>query len=393
MNCSQENEPENEDPQIKSWDDMNLKDDLLRGIYSNGFETPSEIQKKAIIPLSKGRDLLAQAQSGSGKTGSFTIGALQIIDVSINQTQVLILVPTHELARQITLVVQSIGSVIKGLVVKTIIGGTSVREDVQSMEANVPHLIVGCVGRVCDMISKRYIDTTQLKLLILDEADEMLTQGFGSQIRFMFKSFFPEKIQVALFSATMPDEMVALTGNILRNPVHIRVKLEDLSLKAIDQYYIAVADDNMKYSVLKDLFAKISVSKCIIYCNSVKRVETLGQSMARDGFSVCCIHSGMEKEERTDIFNQFRNGQQRALVSSDITARGIDIQQVSVVVNFDVPKSEHTYLHRIGRSGRWGRKGFAINLVSRHDMQQIHKIESNYKITIAEMPANFDGKV
>jgi translation initiation factor 4A len=393
MNCSQENEPENEDPQIKSWDDMNLKDDLLRGIYSNGFETPSEIQKKAIIPLSKGRDLLAQAQSGSGKTGSFTIGALQIIDVSINQTQVLILVPTHELARQITLVVQSIGSVIKGLVVKTIIGGTSVREDVQSMEANVPHLIVGCVGRVCDMISKRYIDTTQLKLLILDEADEMLTQGFGSQIRFMFKSFFPEKIQVALFSATMPDEMVALTGNILRNPVQIRVKLEDLSLKAIDQYYIAVADDNMKYSVLKDLFAKISVSKCIIYCNSVKRVETLGQSMARDGFSVCCIHSGMEKEERTDIFNQFRNGQQRALVSSDITARGIDIQQVSVVVNFDVPKSEHTYLHRIGRSGRWGRKGFAINLVSRHDMQQIHKIESNYKITIAEMPANFDGKV
>jgi translation initiation factor 4A len=393
MNCSQENEPENEDPQIKSWDDMNLKDDLLRGIYSNGFETPSEIQKKAIIPLSKGRDLLAQAQSGSGKTGSFTIGALQIIDVSINQTQVLILVPTHELARQITLVVQSIGSVIKGLVVKTIIGGTSVREDVQSMEANVPHLIVGCVGRVCDMISKRYIDTTQLKLLILDEADEMLTQGFGSQIRFMFKSFFPEKIQVALFSATMPDEMVALTGNILRNPVQIRVKLEDLSLKAIDQYYIAVADDNMKYSVLKDLFAKISVSKCIIYCNSVKRVETLGQSMARDGFSVCCIHSGMEKEERTDIFNQFRNGQQRALVSSDITARGIDIQQVSVVVNFDVPKSEHTYLHRIGRSGRWGRKGFAINLVSRHDMQQIHKIESNYKITIAEMPAHFDGKV
>jgi superfamily II DNA/RNA helicase len=149
----------------------------------------------------------------------------------------------------------------------------------------------------------------------------------------------------------------------------------------------------MKYSVLKDLFAKISVSKCIIYCNSVKRVETLGQSMARDGFSVCCIHSGMEKEERTDIFNQFRNGQQRALVSSDITARGIDIQQVSVVVNFDVPKSEHTYLHRIGRSGRWGRKGFAINLVSRHDMQQIHKIESNYKITIAEMPAHFDGKV
>jgi len=384
---------EEDNLQIKSWDEMNLKDDLLRGIYSNGFETPSEIQKKAIIPLSKGRDLLAQAQSGSGKTGSFTIGSLQIIDVSVRQTQVLILVPTHELARQITLVVQSIGSVMKGLVAKTIIGGTSVREDVQSITTQVPHLIVGCVGRVCDLISKRYIETTHLKLLVLDEADEMLTQGFGSQIRFMFKSFFPEKIQVALFSATMPDEMVALTRNILRNPVHIRVKMEDLSLKAIDQYFVAVTDDNMKYSVLKDLFARISVSKCIIYCNSVPRVETLAQCMARDGFSVCAIHSGMEKHERTSFLNQFRNGQQRALVSSDVTARGIDIQQVSVVVNFDVPKSEHTYLHRIGRSGRWGRKGFAINLVSRYDVQQIQKIESHYKITIKEMPANFDGKV
>ena len=378
---------------INSWDDMDLKENVLRGIYSYGFEIPSEIQKKAIVPMAKGNDLLAQAQSGSGKTGSFTIGTLQQIDTSKTQTQALILAPTHELAKQITNVVERIGSMMDNLQVKTIIGGTSIKDDIKSMEENIPHVVVGCIGRVSDMILKRHIDTTELKLLVLDEADEMLSQGFGSQLRSLFETFFPQKMQVALFSATMPDEIVELSRKILRNPVHIRVKLEELSLKAIEQYYVAVQDDNMKYDVLKDLFSIISVSKCIIYCNSVTRVETLYKSMERDGFSVCCIHSSMDKQDRTSIFNEFRNGQQRVLISSDITARGIDIQQVSVVMNFDVPSNVHTYLHRIGRSGRWGRKGFAINLVSRFDVPNIRKIEKHYSINVKELPANFNCKV
>ena len=382
-----------EENNINRWDDMDLKQEVLRGIYSYGFETPSEIQKKAILPMSNGKDLLAQAQSGSGKTGSFTIGTLQRIDTTKSQTQGLILAPTHELARQIADVITKIGSMMEGLQVKTIIGGTSIREDVQSMEANVPHVVVGCIGRVNDMITKRYIDVSELKLLVLDEADEMLSQGFGSQLRSLFDTFFPEKMQVALFSATMPDEMVTLTTKILHNPVHIRVKLEELSLKAIEQYYVAVQNDGMKYSVLKDLFSIISVSKCIIYCNSVRRVETLFKAMEQDGFSVCCIHSSMDKQERTNIFNQFRNGEQRVLISSDITARGIDIQQVSVVVNFDVPPNVHTYLHRIGRGGRWGRKGFAINLVSRFDVPHMKKIEAHYTISINELPANFTCQI
>lgn len=378
---------------INSWDDMDLKDDVLRGIYSYGFEIPSEIQKKAIVPMSKQRDLLAQAQSGSGKTGSFTIGTLQQIDTSKACTQALILAPTHELANQITSVVQKIGSMMENLQVKTIIGGTSIKDDIKSMEENIPHVVVGCIGRVSDMISKRHIDTTDLKLLVLDEADEMLSQGFGDQLRGLFETFFPQNMQVALFSATMPDEMVELSSKILRNPVHIRVKLEELSLKAIEQYYVAVHNDGMKYDVLKDLFSIISVSKCIIYCNSVNRVEMLYKSMENDGFSVCCIHSSMDKQDRTSIFNEFRNGQQRVLISSDITARGIDIQQVSVVMNFDVPSNVHTYLHRIGRGGRWGRKGFAINLVSRFDVQNIRKIEKHYTIDVKELPANFNCKV
>ena len=378
---------------INRWDDMDLKPEVLRGVYSYGFEVPSEIQKKAIVPMIQGKDLLAQAQSGSGKTGSFTIGTLERIDTSISKTQALILAPTHELAKQITEVIQKIGSMMTNLQVKTIIGGTSIREDVQSMEANVPHVVVGCIGRVNDMITKRFIDVVELKLLVLDEADEMLSQGFGNQLRTLFETFFPEDMQVVLFSATIPDEIAALSNKILRKPVHIRVKLEELSLKAIEQYYVAVRNDDMKYDVLKDLFSIISVSKCIIYCNSVRRVETLFWSMERDGFSVCCIHSSMDKEERTNRFNQFRNGEQRVLISSDITARGIDIQQVSVVVNFDVPANVHTYLHRIGRGGRWGRKGFAINLMSRFDIPHMKKIESHYSININELPSNFTCQI
>lgn len=378
------------EPVVQKWDEMDLKTEVLRGIYAFGFEEPSEIQKKAIVPMITGRDILAQAQSGSGKTGTFTIGTLNQIDTSQSCTQGLILAPTHELAKQIAKVVGSIGvSMTPELRVRVVIGGTSIRTDISEMEENVPHVIVGCVGRVYDMILKRHIDLSDLKVLVLDEADEMLSQGFGSQIQDIFRSFVPEKTQIALFSATMPTDMVILTKKILQNPVHIRMKNEDLTLKAIQQYYVALPNDEVKYATLKDIFNMISANKCIIYCNSVRRVETLTHSMERDGFSVKCIHSNMEKSERQYIMDSFRNADTRVLISSDITARGIDVQQVSVVVNFDITRNVNTYLHRIGRSGRWGRKGFAINLVTRRDIQDMRNIERHYSITIDELPNNF----
>ena len=403
-------------PEIRNWDDLNLKHELLRGIYAYGFEIPSEIQKKAILPIISKKDVIAQAQSGSGKTGTFSIGILQNIDLSQHKTQALILAPTHELAKQISGVIQSLGNMLisdtvatdksttcatnkndteteKKLIVKTLLGGTSIREDIQNMRENVPHIIVGCVGRVLDMLSKGHIVGQDLNMFVLDEADEMLSKGFGEQIYDMFQNHFKDDIQVILFSATMPPDMLRLTNKFMRDPVKIIMKPEELNLKCIQQFYIAVQNDMVKFETLKDLFSSISVSKCIIYCNSVRRVQELYHVMHKNGFSVCCIHSFMDKSERETVFSQFRYGDSRVLISSDITARGIDIQQVSVVINYDIPKCVHNYLHRIGRSGRWGRKGFAINFVTKQDVFDMNTIEKHYGISILELPANFNAMV
>lgn len=373
---------------IEKWDELKISDSLLRGIYGYGFEKPSEIQKKSIAPIIDGRDIIAQAQSGMGKTGAFSIGTLQRIDVSQPMIQAILLAPTHELVKQTQKVIQALGSHIEGLKVKTLIGGTSIQEDAQDIRDNCPHIIVGCAGRVYDMFRRRYINGRSIKIMVLDEADVMLSSGFKEQIYNLFQ-YLNEDIQVSIFSATLPPDILVLTEKFMRNPVKITMAAEKLNLECITQYYIAVRHDNDKFDVLKDLFSFISLSQCIIYCNSVRRVSDLYQSMIADGFSVCCIHSSMDRVERDREFQEFRSGKYRVLISSNVTARGIDIQQVSTVINFDIPKDEHTYLHRIGRSGRWGRKGMAINFVTKFDIQNMKRIENYYKINIQELPANF----
>jgi translation initiation factor 4A len=375
---------------VEKWDELKISENLLRGIYSYGFENPSEIQKKSIAPIIEGRDIIAQAQSGMGKTGAFSIGTLQRIDISQPTIQAVLLAPTHELVKQTQKVIQSLGSQIQGLKVKTLIGGTSIQDDTKDIRENCPHIIVGCAGRVYDMFRRRYINGRFIKIMVLDEADVMLSTGFNEQIYNLFQ-YLPENIQVAIFSATLPPDILLLTEKFMRNPVKITMAAEKLNLECIKQYYIALRHDNDKFEVLKDLFSYISLSQCIIYCNSVRRVSDLYQSMIADGFSVCCIHSSMDRIERDREFQEFRSGKYRVLISSNVTARGIDIQQVSTVINFDIPKDEHTYLHRIGRSGRWGRKGMAINFVTKFDIHNMKRIEEYYKINIDELPANFSG--
>jgi len=384
-----DNEKKNEnDKEIKNWDDLNLSDDLLRGIYAYGFEQPSEIQKKTIRHIINGTELIAQAQSGSGKTGAFSIGTLQRIDVTNNNTQALLIAPTHELARQTALVITKLGAMINGLVVKTVIGGTSIQDDMKSIRKNPPHIIVGSSGRIYDMIKRNCIKTGNIKVLVLDEADELLSKGFKEQIYNIFQTL-NSNIQVLLFSATLPQSILELTNKFMDNPLKIIMKKEDLTLECIQQFFLAMIDDNAKYNMLKDLFSLISVSQCILYCNSVRRVTDLYDTMIADGFSVCMIHSSMDKSEREKALHSFRNGSFRVLISSDLTARGIDIQQVSTVINFDIPKCYNTYLHRIGRSGRWGRKGFAINFVTKRDINIMRGIENHYKININELPLDF----
>jgi translation initiation factor 4A len=379
------NEPEGEPP-VENWDDLDLKPDILRGIYSYGYEKPSDIQKKSIPNIIKKHDTIAQAQSGMGKTASFSISTLQLIDVESATTQAVLISPTHELAKQTCNVVTHLGSMMQGLRIKTLIGGTSINDDYRDIQENPPHIIVGCAGRIHDMFRRRYLSGEFIKIMVLDEADEMLSQGFKTQIYNIFQ-YFNENIQVAIFSATFTDEVLDITQKFMRNPVRIIMKNEELSLECIQQYYIAVSSDPMKYDVLKDLFSTISISQSIIYCNSVKRVADLHEAMTRDGFSVCGIHGSMDKMDREREFALFRNGTYRVMISSNITARGIDIQHVSTVINFDIPKCVHTYLHRIGRSGRWGRKGMAINFVTRRDIHLMRDIENHYKIKIEELPS------
>lgn len=386
-NIEEQNSKQEVDYSFTSWDSLEVHNDLLRGIYAYGFEQPSPIQMKAIKPIMMKKDVLAQAQSGTGKTATFSIGVLHRISLKDNYTQALIMSPTHELTTQISGVISSLGSMMNGLRIKTIVGGTSIDDDVADMKQNVPHIIVGTPGRVFDMIRRRHINAKRLRIMVLDEADEMLSSGFKEQVYNIFQ-YLSADIQIALFSATMPNEIYPLTDKFMRNPVRISVKAEQLTLEGIKQYYVALDDDHHKYDTLKDIFNRMTYSQCIIYCNSVLRVQDLYNGMMRDNFPVCCIHSNMDKHERSLALQSFRTGSSRVLISSNVTARGIDIQQVNLVINFDIPRSVHTYLHRIGRSGRWGRKGTGINFVTRRDMYNLRAIEDFYHCQINEMPAN-----
>uniref|UniRef100_A0A6C0JXJ9 Helicase n=1 Tax=viral metagenome TaxID=1070528 RepID=A0A6C0JXJ9_9ZZZZ len=376
--------------EISNWDELEIDTNLLRGIYAYGFEKPSPIQKKAIKPIIIGKDIIAQAQSGTGKTATFTIGALSHVNTESDTTQILCLSPTRELSIQTANVMKGIGSMIKNLRVQVLVGGSSIDEDIGNLKGNVPHIIAGCPGRVYDMMRRNHILSKNIKLVILDEADEMLSSGFKEQVYNIFQNFKSD-IQVALFSATLPDHINGITSKFMRNPVRIQVKAEQLTLEGISQYYVAVEDDRQKYLTLKDLYSFMSVSQTIIYANSIKRVAALYDAMIEDGFPVCRIHSGMDKAERDKAFADFRAGSYRVLISSNVTSRGIDIQQVSLVINFDIPKCVHNYLHRIGRSGRWGRKGVGINLITRRDVSKLKEIEAHYSTQIIEMPASFDG--
>jgi superfamily II DNA/RNA helicase len=371
---------------IHSWDQLDLNSNILRGIFAYGFEKPSPIQQRAIKPIMECRDVIAQAQSGTGKTATFTIGALQRVNIDDHSTQVLILSPTRELSTQTAKVISNLGSFMNGLKIQTLFGGSTIEEGSSFSNKNTPHIICGCTGRVYDMMRRGNISSKSIKLVILDEADEMLSSGFKEQVYNIFQ-YLNSEVQVCLFSATLPEDINCILEKIMRNPVRICVKREQLTLEGISQYYIAVNDDREKYATLKDIFSFITLSHTIIYCNSIKRVQDLYEAMCEDGFPVCRIHSNMEKSDRDIAFNDFRNGTSRVLISSNVTARGIDIQQVSVVINFDLPKCVHTYLHRIGRSGRWGRKGVGINFITRRDIGLLKKIEQHYSTQITEMPA------
>jgi len=370
---------------VDNFDNMNLVEDLLRGIYAYGFEKPSAIQQRAIMPLCKGVDIIAQAQSGTGKTATFTIGILHALDFGLTECQALILAPTRELAQQIQKVVLALGDYLN-VRCHACIGGTRVRDDISKLQSGV-HIVVGTPGRVYDMLCRRVLRPDHIKMFILDEADEMLSRGFKDQIYDIFQAL-PPRVQVGLFSATMPPEALEITQRFMNKPVRILVKRDELTLEGIKQFYISVEREEWKLDTLCDLYDTLNITQAVIFCNTRRKVDWLTDKMKAREFTVSSTHGDIGQKERDVILNEFRTGSSRVLITTDLLARGIDVQQVSLVINYDLPRNLENYIHRIGRSGRFGRKGVAINFVTNEDVRTLRELETFYNTSIEEMPAH-----
>jgi translation initiation factor 4A len=371
--------------EFNRFDDMELSESILRGIYAYGFETPSTIQKRAIMPIIQGRDTIAQAQSGTGKTGTFTIGMLQRIDPGMNECQAIIMAPTRELVEQIYRVVKALSDFMD-IQIHSCVGGKSIQDDIKILRKGA-HVVIGTPGRMLDMINRRALLLKHLKLIILDEADEMLSIGFKDQVYSIFEQM-PSDTQVCLFSATMPNAMIQLSERFLRMPARIIVKRDEVTLDGIKQYYVNVSKNEWKLETLCDLYEQLTITQAIIYCNTRQTVEWLSEEMNKRDFSVTAFHSELDQKQREMLMNQFRLGTTRVLISTDILGRGIDVQQVSLVFNYDIPTKSENYIHRIGRSGRFGRKGVAINFVTDDTIQDMQRIQHFYSTQINELPGD-----
>ena len=363
---------------------MNLNQNLLRGIFNHGFEQPSDIQEKSITNILTGQDIIIQSQSGTGKTACFAISILQTINASENNVQAMIIAPTRELAIQINTVLLSIGKYIQNLKTILAIGGTK-------SNLNGGQVVIGTPGRIYDLLNNNRIDSTHIKMFVLDEADEMLSGGFINQIKEIYGLLESDQIQNIILSATMSTEIIDITENFMNNPLKILLKSDNLTLEGIRQFYINVEKEQWKLPTIYDLYDNISVKQTIIFVNTKQKLEWVYQQMRNKNYPITMIHGSLSQDERNDILQKFKNGNIRMLLSSDIFARGIDVQQVSLVINYDLPNNIENYIHRIGRSGRYGRKGISINLVTTDDLKTQSQICTYYNTNINELPSDLSN--
>jgi ATP-dependent RNA helicase DDX6/DHH1 len=355
------------------------------GIFEAGFEKPSPIQEESIPVALAGRDVLARAKNGTGKTAAFVIPALQKINPKVSKIQCLILVPTRELAMQTSQVCKTLGKHL-GINVMVTTGGTGLRDDIVRLQDAV-HIVVGTPGRILDLAGKGVADLSECPMFIMDEADKLLSAEFTPVIEQLLQ-FHPKDRQVMLFSATFPLSVKDFSDKNMHDPYEINL-MDELTLRGITQYY-AFVDEKQKVHCLNTLFSKLQINQSIIFCNSTNRVELLAKKITELGYSCFYSHAKMAQQARNRVFHDFRNGVCRNLVCSDLLTRGIDIQAVNVVINFDFPKNAETYLHRIGRSGRYGHLGLAINLINWDDRFNLYNIERDLGTEIQPIPATID---
>lgn len=371
-----------------AFESMKLKPQLLRGIYSAGFSAPSPIQQRCIVPLIRGKDVVAQAQSGTGKSVMIAVVALQVVSSKSSATQVVVLSPTRELAAQTAGAVEELGAYLP-VNCHAFIGGRSVGRDIRRLEERGVHIVSGTPGRVYDMIQRGVLELDKTSLLIVDEADEMLGSGFKEQLYDVYR-YMPEDVQVGLVSATLPREVVDMSRRFMSEPIMVLVKKGGLSLESLRQFYVDVEQEEWKFETLCDLYETLTITQALIFCNSRDKVEWLGRRMRESGFSVSAMHSSQTQRERDETMDEFREGKSRVLIATDLWSRGLDVKQVSLVINYDMPSQHEAYLHRIGRSGRFGRSGVAITFVTSSDVGKLNAIERTYATRIEELPSDID---
>lgn len=367
-----------------SFDDdiFKLSDNVLRGVVAYGFEYPSKIQLNVIPKMNSGIDLIVQSQSGTGKTGSFVISILNKINIAYTKPQTIILTTTRELADQICNVVTSIGQYLD-IKVTLCVGGTDTKKNYT--DAKSSHILIGTPGRVLDMINKRIIDVRKINTFVMDEADELLKNDFVPQVKDIILSL-PKTAQMCIFSATFRNDVLEKTTKFMNEPVKILIEKEELTLDKIKQFYIDVGKEEFKISTVCDLYEKLSICQCIIFVNGCDKASYVADEFMKSGYSVGLIHGKMNASDRNSVMIAFRKNLTRVLVSTDILSRGIDVQQVGIIINYDIPRDFCAYLHRIGRSGRYGKYGVSINLITRRDFSLHRALERYYKIDIEEMP-------
>jgi superfamily II DNA/RNA helicase len=368
---------------------LNLKEDLLKGVYLYGFTKPSKIQITGIKSINTGKDCILQSQSGTGKTATYLLGILNKIDESEMKCQGIILTPTHELSEQVYAVAIELAKFTKINIIKCI-GGTSIMDDKDRLKTS--QLIIGTVGRVSHMITEKRINSHSIKFIILDEADVMLEEGLSEKLKLIYEKA-PDNIQGIMISATMSPNVMSVSKRLLHDPIKVLLKNSEIAVDLISQFFVNVESEDLKFDTLLDLYSIMSTSQAIIFANTIKKVDWLKEKLEKENFEITYIHGKMTSKERDDIVKEFRDGKKRILLTTDLLARGIDIPQVNLVINYDLPPNKETYIHRIGRCGRFDKKGVSITMIKMEDAsdnKQFNKMKYHYKMKIDELPDNIE---
>ena len=373
-----------------NFESLGLRKDIIKGVYSYGFVDPSTIQSKGIGVISSKKDCILQSQSGTGKTATYLLGTLQNLDESKNFIQSVIVTPTRELAEQVYEVGNKL-SKYTNIKIVLCVGGTSI--STFKKKAKKAHLIIGTIGRLYHMMEENVFNIDNIIQLTLDEADTLLDKKYSTKVFDIIKKT-NNKCQKCFLSATINNYLKKMSSSLLNKPEMILLNREDVQVKAIKNFYLNTEEEEYKFLTLLDLFQIISSSHTMIFCNSINKVEFLKNKLEEEGFPITAIHGGLEQKERSNIVNEFREGKTRILLTTDLLARGIDIPEVKLVINYDLPKNHSTFFHRVGRSGRFGKKGVSISLVNMEDYKDKKNFDNlckNFSLNIEEIPENISS--